>query len=82
VSGRSTKKSAEHPSPPAAGDGLLAMVVGGGLTAYTYMQAAAQQGGGRYFVMTGLIGVGLFATCRGLMWYAKAGGLDRRVRGA
>jgi hypothetical protein len=67
---------------PALGGGLLAMVVGGGLTAYTYMQAAAQQGGGRYFVMTGLIGVGLFATCRELMWYARAARLDRKARGA
>jgi hypothetical protein len=67
---------------PALGGGLLALVGGLGATAYTYLQAAAQQGGGRYFVMTGLIGVGLFSTCRGLMWYAKAGRLDRTARGA
>jgi hypothetical protein len=72
----------KHKALPALGGGLLAMAAGGGLTAYAYVQAAAQQGGGRYFVMTGLIGVGLFSTCRGLMWYAKAARLDRAARGA
>jgi hypothetical protein len=66
---------------PALGGGLLALVAGLGLTAFSYMQAAAP-GGGRYWVTTGLIGVGLFSTCRGLMWYARAGKLGRAARGA
>jgi hypothetical protein len=32
--------------------------------------------------MTGLIGVGLFGTVRGLGWYARARRLDRTARGA
>jgi hypothetical protein len=52
---------------PALAAGLLALAAGVGLTVYTYMQAAGKPGGGRYFVMTGLIGGGLFSACRGLM---------------
>jgi hypothetical protein len=75
-------KALRRKAGPALGGGLLALGAGVALTAFTYMQAAAQPGGGRYFVMTGLIGVGLFATCRGVMWYVKAGHLDRAARGA
>ncbi|HEX4590013.1 MAG TPA: hypothetical protein VH120_08800 [Gemmataceae bacterium] len=75
-------KALRRKAAPALGGGLLAIAAGLALTAFTYLQAATQPGGGRYFVMTGLIGVGLFSTCRGLMWYARAGKLDRAARGA
>jgi len=67
---------------PALGGGLLMLVIGVGLTVAGYLNAVAKPQGGTYYVTTGLIGVGLFATCRGLMWYAKAGRLDRAARGA
>jgi hypothetical protein len=67
---------------PALGIGVLALVAGLGTTAYSYMNAAAREGGGNYYVLTGLIGVGVFSLCRGLMWYARAARLSRTARGA
>jgi hypothetical protein len=58
------------------------LMAGAGLTVYSYAQAAANPGGGRYFVMTGLVGVGLFSSIRGVAWYARAGKLNRTGHGA
>jgi len=50
--------------------GSVAFLLGIGITVWTFVSAPP---GGTYYVMTGLIVVGIFEIIRGIYWMAKAG---------
>jgi len=51
--------------------GILWVIGGGALTAFTYYKAASTSGGGHYLVAWGAVIFGLFDIVRGLMGYYK-----------